>query len=116
LITLESKGLFISSSVRKTDCYSRQHFKGRTIEQVLKQAADWKSLLKKDFILSLSPGLKTQVERFVVGTELLLCRALMEASAKVGPWDLRIVSQPSGHDEQGRRCLSIQIAIPWQFM
>jgi len=79
-----------------------QWFKGRTIKQVLKQAAEWKAFLKKDVILSLSPDLKAQVERFVVGTELLACRALMEGSARVGPLDLRIICLPTRHDEQGR--------------
>ena len=79
-----------------------QWFKGRTIKQVLKQAAEWKAFLKKEVILSLSPDLKAQVERFVVGTELLACRALMEGSARVGPLDLRIICLPTRHDEQGR--------------
>ena len=91
-----------------------QWFKGRTIKQVLKQAAEWKAFLKKDVILSLSPDLKAQVERFVVGTELLACRALMEGSARVGPWDLRIICPPATTNKAGL-CSSIQIERLWQF-
>jgi hypothetical protein len=68
-----------------------QWFKGRKISQILKQAEDWKAFLKKDFILSLDRDLKSRVERSILGTELLVWRAVLEANPVVGPWYLQLV-------------------------
>jgi hypothetical protein len=69
-----------------------QWFKGRKISQILKQADDWKALLKKDFILSLDRDLKSRVERSILGTELLVWRGVAEANPQVGPWYLQFVN------------------------
>jgi hypothetical protein len=79
-----------------------QWFKGRTISKVLKQLDEWKGLLKKDLVLSLNKDLKQHVEQSVLGTELMVWLALIEANPQVGPWDLQIVHLPSSYEENGR--------------
>jgi hypothetical protein len=79
-----------------------QWFKGHTIKKVLAQLDQWKTLLKNDFILSLSKDLKDQVERSVICTESIVWVALLEAIPQVGPWDLHIVPLPSGNDQNGQ--------------
>jgi len=66
-----------------------QWFKGRKISQILKQADEWKALLKKDFMLSLDRDLKSRVEQSILGTELLVWRAVLEANPRVGRWHVR---------------------------
>jgi hypothetical protein len=78
-----------------------QWFKGRKISQILKQAEDWKALLKKDFMLSLDRDLKSRVEHSILGTELLVWRAVIEANPRVGPWYLRHVLWVSGEPLNG---------------
>jgi hypothetical protein len=79
-----------------------QWFKGRTISHVFKQIEEWKALLKKDFILSRSKDLKSQVEQYILRTELFVWGALFEANLQVGPWDLHIELLATGRDEGGQ--------------
>lgn len=78
-----------------------QWFKGRKISRVLKQTNKWKKLLKEDFVLCLSPDLKLKVEEFILQTELMVWRALIEANPQIGPWDLQIRIRPNDRDESG---------------
>jgi len=78
-----------------------QWFQGRKISQVLKQIDEWKKLLKKDFVLSLSQDLKSRVEQFILQTELTVWKALIEANSQVGPWDLQIRIRPNDRDQNG---------------
>jgi|GEM_PF-970400 hypothetical protein len=78
-----------------------QWFKGRKISQILKQADEWKALLKKDFMLSLDRDLKSRVEQSILGTELLVWRAVLEANPRVGRWHVRYVLWVSGKPLNG---------------
>lgn len=78
-----------------------QWFKGRNFSQVLKQIGEWKELLKKDFVFSLSQDLKSKVEQFILQTEVIVWRALIEANPQIGPWELQIRIRPNESDEHG---------------
>jgi hypothetical protein len=83
--------------------FSAQWYRGRSISQVLKHLEKWRAFLEKDFILSLSGDLKAKLEGFVLRTELLVWRALIEANHRVGPRDLQVRWIPTGRDENGHK-------------
>lgn len=91
-IQFEDIHRIILSDTPQDTLFIAQWFKGRKISQILKQADDWKAFLKKDFMLSLDPDLKSRVEQFILKTELFVWRAVVEANRQVGRWYLEFVA------------------------